>query len=118
VARGCPPSRPCLPTSRCPRRGRPSSGSDALRATFGLARGARVAERPKRITGKLSEVVMKAVVPISGAEPRGLVCPQCGYLRFEVVYTRASIDRKIVRRRACRRCGRRITTWERLIGHG
>jgi transcriptional regulator NrdR family protein len=33
-----------------------------------------------------------------------------------VIYTRAAPGGKIIRRRACRRCGKRITTWERMIG--
>ncbi len=48
---------------------------------------------------------------------RGLVCRSCGHHRFQVIYTRPS-DGKIVRRRACRSCGTRITTWERGIGQG
>jgi transcriptional regulator NrdR family protein len=48
--------------------------------------------------------------------PRGLVCPRCGCRHFEVVYTRASFGAKIIRRRECRHCGKRITTWEKEIG--
>jgi transcriptional regulator NrdR family protein len=47
---------------------------------------------------------------------RGLVCPKCGRRHFFVVYTRRAAGEKLVRRRECRHCGRRITTWERLIG--
>ncbi|NLY01539.1 MAG: hypothetical protein GXY83_36065 [Rhodopirellula sp.] len=45
-------------------------------------------------------------------EQRGLVCPKCGCSHFWVVYTRASLGGRIVRRRECRHCGRRITTTE------
>jgi len=46
--------------------------------------------------------------------PRGLACPRCGDRHFAVVYTRPSFG-KITRRRSCRRCGKRITTAERVI---
>jgi transcriptional regulator NrdR family protein len=46
----------------------------------------------------------------------GLRCRKCGSQQFRVVYTRAARDGKIVRRRECRQCGGRITTWERTIG--
>jgi transcriptional regulator NrdR family protein len=46
----------------------------------------------------------------------GLRCWNCGTHRFRVLYTRAAPGGKIIRRRACRKCGTRITTWERMIG--
>ena len=46
----------------------------------------------------------------------GLRCWNCGAQRFRVIYTRAARGGKIIRRRACRQCGTRITTWERMIG--
>jgi transcriptional regulator NrdR family protein len=46
----------------------------------------------------------------------GLRCWNCGAQRFRVIYTRAAPGGKIIRRRACRGCGKRITTWERMIG--
>ena len=46
----------------------------------------------------------------------GLACRKCGHRRFDVVYTRPARDNKIVRRRECRKCGTRMTTWERTIG--
>jgi transcriptional regulator NrdR family protein len=46
----------------------------------------------------------------------GLHCWKCGAHRFRVIYTRAAAGGKIIRRRACRACGTRITTWERVIG--
>lgn len=48
-----------------------------------------------------------------GAEPpRGLECRSCGCRHFEVVQTRPLTDGRIYRRRACRYCGRRLTTIE------
>lgn len=49
-------------------------------------------------------------------DQRGLKCRSCGGQRFRVIYTRASWGAKILRRRQCRRCGTRLTTWERAIG--
>jgi len=49
-------------------------------------------------------------------DPRGLRCRACGGQRFRVVYTRRAWGRKVVRRRECRNCGVRVTTWERAIG--
>ena len=46
----------------------------------------------------------------------GLRCWRCGGQRFRVIYTRAAAGGKIIRRRACRKCGTRITTWEKMIG--
>jgi len=45
---------------------------------------------------------------------RGLDCPRCGCRHFRVIYTRAAWGGRIVRRRECRHCGRRITTSERI----
>jgi hypothetical protein len=47
----------------------------------------------------------------------GLCCPKCGPARWRVVYTRAGGGR-VMRRRECRGCQYRVTTWERIIGHG
>ncbi|HEY7312887.1 MAG TPA: hypothetical protein VH643_26220 [Gemmataceae bacterium] len=46
----------------------------------------------------------------------GLRCWNCGSNRFWVIYTRGAPSGRIIRRRACRKCGTRITTWERIIG--
>lgn len=48
-------------------------------------------------------------------EPRGLVCPKCGCGHFRVIYTRRAYGGIIRRRRECRHCERRITTWERSL---
>lgn len=50
------------------------------------------------------------------AEQRGLSCRNCGGGRLMVVYTRAKPNGVVARRRECRDCGRRLTTWERAIG--
>jgi hypothetical protein len=52
----------------------------------------------------------------SADKDRGLQCRKCGCKNFRVVYTRAAWGAKIVRRRECRNCGERLTTWERAIG--
>jgi hypothetical protein len=51
------------------------------------------------------------------SDPLGLRCWKCGHARLRVVYTRAAAGGKVVRRRACRQCGARLTTWERPVGH-
>ena len=48
--------------------------------------------------------------------PKGLVCRNCGCRHFEVIYTRPRPGERIVRRRECRHCGRRITTYEQAVG--
>ena len=47
---------------------------------------------------------------------QGLSCRRCGCGYFRVLYTRRAVGRRIVRRRECRHCGKRITTWEKEIG--
>jgi len=47
---------------------------------------------------------------------KGLICRDCGCRHFEVVYTRPAPRGRIVRRRACRHCGRRVTTVEQMLG--
>ena len=46
----------------------------------------------------------------------GLECRECGCKHFRVVYTRPYHGGRIMRRRECRHCGKRITTWEKA-GH-
>ena len=45
-------------------------------------------------------------------EKRGLECPQCGCGHFRVLYTRRALGGRLLRRRECRYCGRRMTTYE------
>jgi len=46
------------------------------------------------------------------ASPMGLACRSCGCLHFFVVYTRRAAGGKLMRRRECRHCGKRMTTVE------
>ena len=48
----------------------------------------------------------------SPEEKRGLECRSCGCRHFRVVYTRPAWGGRLVRRRECRHCGKRMTTWE------
>ena len=49
-------------------------------------------------------------------EQRGLRCPKCGCGHFRVIYTCASWGGRIIRRRECRYCDKRVTTTERVHG--
>ena len=55
---------------------------------------------------------------IQGEQPdeRGLVCPHCQCRHFFVVYVRRARKRRVMRRRECRNCGHRITTYEKASG--
>lgn len=46
---------------------------------------------------------------------KGLACRRCGCRHFRVVYTRPGSHRRLIRRRECRHCGTRMTTWEAAI---
>ncbi len=46
------------------------------------------------------------------APKRGLECPGCGCAHFRVLYTRRALGGRLLRRRECRHCGRRVTTYE------
>jgi len=46
-------------------------------------------------------------------DKRGLECRYCGCKHFRVVYTRPTWGNRIMCRRECRHCGRRLTTWEK-----
>ncbi|MHC4981857.1 MAG: NrdR family transcriptional regulator [Planctomycetota bacterium] len=43
-------------------------------------------------------------------------CHYCGCRHFRVIYTRRGWGGKLIRRRECRHCGKRMTTWECPIG--
>jgi transcriptional regulator NrdR family protein len=43
---------------------------------------------------------------------RGIACPRCGCHHFRVLYTRRAMGGRILRRRECSHCGRRLTTYE------
>jgi len=49
-------------------------------------------------------------------DKRGLECRNCGCKHFRVIYTRPVRGGKIMRRRECRHCGARVTTWEGATG--
>jgi len=49
-------------------------------------------------------------------EKRGIECPSCGCQHFRVLSTRRSFGERILRRRECRHCGRRVTTYEAADG--
>ena len=51
-------------------------------------------------------------------EKGGLECRNCGCRHFRVVYTRRARNGKLIRRRECRHCGKRLTTIEQEKGHG
>jgi len=60
-------------------------------------------------------------MPMSVANPkpatkRGLECPKCGCAHFRVLYTRPATGGRLLRRRMCRHCGRRVTTYE-VVGN-
>ena len=59
-------------------------------------------------------------VPPAAATPapnqRGLVCRHCGCKHFRVIYTRPAWGGRIMRRRECRHCRHRLTTWEKVGG--
>jgi hypothetical protein len=54
--------------------------------------------------------------PDKPADTKGIICPKCGSQHFYVVYTRRGLGGKVVRRRECRHCQRRLTTHETPIG--
>ena len=59
---------------------------------------------------------MKSQAEKRGESHRGLRCHNCGCDRFRVIYTRLAWGGKLVRRRECQHCRKRLTTWERAIG--
>jgi transcriptional regulator NrdR family protein len=54
--------------------------------------------------------------PKEPAGKRGLECSHCGCQHFRVLYTRRAWGGRLMRRRECRHCGRRITTYEVTLG--
>jgi transcriptional regulator NrdR family protein len=54
--------------------------------------------------------------PLNDVGRLGLRCPRCGTRDSHVVYTRWTPDDRIVRRRQCGQCGKRITTREQVVG--
>jgi len=50
---------------------------------------------------------------VKSEDDRGLRCRECGCRHFYVIYTKRTYRNRILRRRECRNCGHRITTYER-----
>lgn len=50
------------------------------------------------------------------ADELGIECPECGCRHFSVLRTRPASKNRLMRRRECRHCGRRITTYEKIGG--
>lgn len=46
-------------------------------------------------------------------EKRGIACPGCGSFYHKVLWTRAALLKRTARRRECRHCGKRWTTYEK-----
>ena len=55
--------------------------------------------------------------PVRGGstDHRGLFCLGCGGQQLRVVYTRPKSGGVVQRRRECRNCKQRATTWERVV---
>ena len=51
-----------------------------------------------------------------GTTAGGLKCPRCACRDLPVVYVRDVAPGTRQRRRECRNCGHRLTTWEREAG--
>ncbi len=49
-------------------------------------------------------------------DQRGLRCRGCGFNKSNVIYTREASRKTLMRRRECRKCGKRVTTFERQFG--
>jgi len=69
---------------------------------------------PSAVQAPIAPVQATASNPQS--DVRGLECRQCGSKHFRVIYTRSAWGGRILRRRECRHCGRRMTTWEKTSG--
>lgn len=48
----------------------------------------------------------------------GIECRHCGCRHFYVIYTRRAAGGRLVRRRECRNCGKRMTTVEQELSDG
>jgi len=57
----------------------------------------------------------EATTPQTSPQKRGLECRNCGCAHFRVLYTRRAWGGRLLRRRECRHCGRRITTYEQPV---
>jgi hypothetical protein len=64
----------------------------------------------------MQDITNEPKSPSPRENSRGLACRHCGCRYFGVIYTRRGWGGKLIRRRECRHCGKRMTTWERPIG--
>jgi transcriptional regulator NrdR family protein len=58
---------------------------------------------------------MKPAKPPSAPAPKpasGLCCRDCGCRELRVIYVRRAVGGRTMRRRECRHCGKRVTTYE------
>jgi len=60
----------------------------------------------------MSDRRRKVKLPRRHQDEIGLICPVCGCRDFRVLYTRR-YSSGLRRRRECRHCGKRITTFEK-----
>ncbi len=67
-------------------------------------------EIPRR--KRYTEPITPGVNPEDLDPEKGLACPRCGCHHFRVIYTRPGARGRIMRRRECRHCGKRLTTME------
>jgi hypothetical protein len=61
------------------------------------------------------ETLEQAQPAVKLHDTRGLACLACGSDRLRVVYTRGRNGGVVQRRRECRDCKQRATTWERVV---
>jgi DNA-directed RNA polymerase subunit RPC12/RpoP len=62
------------------------------------------------------ESLMAEKRPDAKGDERGIRCRYCGWRHTRAVYTRPHWGGRIMRRRQCRHCGKRVTTWEKARG--
>lgn len=75
-------------------------------------------KRKDKVATATPATVAVPAVPATADQPAvGLECPRCGCRHFEVLRTQPTED-GIRRYRACRHCGRRLVTLERVGGQG
>lgn len=54
----------------------------------------------------------KKTTPTPTADERGLECRHCGCGHFRVIRSRPTWPGRIMHRRQCRHCGKRVRIWE------
>jgi hypothetical protein len=94
---------------------------DGWRDSIGVQaelRHAAVLGKPVRYVEPDGETDREAARPATGGIERGLRCRTCGSGELGVVYTRGRRGGVVQRRRKCGSCGRRVTTWERIVPSG